>query len=64
MLSNEQLQTIQNLSTQRDFEDNVKAFLTFGHLFEFNIAVTLAHTYCIQGKPALNADAMAGAVRR
>ena len=64
MLSNEQIQTIQNLSNQRDFEDNVKAFLTFGHLFEFNIAVTLAHTYCIQGKPALNADAMAGAVRR
>ena len=56
--------TIQNLSTPRDFEDNVKAFLTFGHLFEGNIAVTLAHTYCIQGKPALNADAMAGAVRR
>ena len=64
MLSNQQIQTIQNLSTPRDFEDNVKAFLTFGHLFEGNIAVTLAHTYCIQGKPALNADAMAGAVRR
>lgn len=64
MLNDNQLQLIQNLSTDRDFNDNVKAFLTFGHLFEFNVAVTLAHTYCIQGKPALNADAMAGAVRR
>lgn len=64
MLNDNQLQLIQNLSSDRDFNDNVKSFLTFGHLFEFNVAVTLAHTYCIQGKPALNADAMAGAVRR
>jgi hypothetical protein len=64
MLNDTQLQLIQNLSTDRNFDDNIKSFLTFGHLFEFNVAVTLAHTYCIQGKPALNADAMAGAVRR
>ena len=65
MLSNSQLQIIQNLSrNQRDCDDNIKAFLTYGHLFENNIAVTLANTYVIQGKPALNADAMAGVVRR
>jgi len=65
MLSQEQLQTIQNLSrNQRDCDDNIKAYLTYSHLFERNIAVTLAHTYVIQGKPALNADAMAGVVRR
>jgi len=65
MLNPNQIEIIQNLSnSEREFNDNVKAFLTFGHLFESNIAVTLAHTYCISGKPALNADAMAGAVRR
>jgi len=64
MLNDNQLQLIQNLSTDRDFNDNVKCFLTFGHLFEFNIPITLSQTYCLHGKPALNADAMAGAVRR
>ena len=64
MLNDNQLQMIQNLSTDRDFNDNVKCFLTFGHLFEFNIPITLSQTYCLHGKPALNADAMAGAVRR
>lgn len=65
MMNQNQLQTIQNLSrNQRDCEDNIKAYLTFGHLFENNVAVTLANTYVIQGKPALNADAMAGVVRR
>ena len=65
MLSNTQLQIIQNLSrNQRECDDNIKAFLTYGHLFENNIAVTLANTYVIQGKPSLNGDAMAGVVRR
>lgn len=64
MLNDTQLQMIQNLSTDRDFNDNVKCFLTFGHLFEFNIPITLSQTYCLHGKPSLNADAMAGAVRR
>lgn len=64
MLNENQLQLIQNLSTDRDFNDNVKCFLTFGHLFEYNIPITLSQTYCLHGKPSLNADAMAGAVRR
>lgn len=60
-----QIEMIRNLSNgEREFNDNVKSFLTFGHLFEFNPAITLAHTYSLHGKPALNADAMAGAVRR
>ena len=64
MLNENQLQLIQNLSSDRDFNDNVKCFLTFGHLFEYNIPITLSQTYCLHGKPSLNADAMAGAVRR
>ena len=65
MLHQDTINLIQNLSKgNKDFDDNVKAFLTFGHLFENNVAVTLANTYVISGKPALNADAMAGVVRR
>lgn len=65
MINDHTLSTIRNLSKgDRDFDDNVKAYLTFGHLFQNNVAVTLAHTYVISGKPALNADAMAGVVRR
>ena len=65
MLNDSTLSIIRNLSRDdRDFNDNVKAFLTFGHLYQGNVAVTLAHTYIIKGKPALNADAMAGVVRR
>ena len=65
MLHQDTINLIQNLSkSNKDFDDNVKAFLTFGHLFESNVAVTLANTYVISGKPALNADAMAGVVRR
>lgn len=64
MLTNQQMQIIQNQSkSQRDYDDNVACFLTFGHLFNFNPLVCLSQTYCIQGKPALNADAMAGIVR-
>ena len=65
MLNQDTINLIQNLSKgNKDFDDNVKAYLTFGHLFENNVAVTLANTYVISGKPALNADAMAGVVRR
>ena len=65
MINDQILEVIRNLSKDnRDFDSNVKAFLTFGHLFQNNVAVTLAHTYVISGKPALNADAMAGVVRR
>lgn len=65
MLNQDTITLIQNLSkNNNDFDDNVKAFLTFGHLFENNVAVTLANTYVVSGKPALNADAMAGVVRR
>ena len=65
MLNQDTLTIIQNLSKgPQDMNDNVKAFLTFGHLFDNNVAVTLANTYVISGKPALNADAMAGVVRR
>ncbi len=65
MITDQTLEIIRNLSKDdRDFNDNVKAFLTFGHLYQGNVAVTLAHTYIIKGKPALNADAMAGVVRR
>lgn len=65
MLNQEQLQNISALSTsQFDFNNNRIAFETFGHHFNYNIAVTLANTYVIKGKPAMNADSMAGAVRR
>lgn len=65
MLNQDTLTIIQNLSKgPQDMNDNVKAFLTFGHLFDNNVAVTLANTYVVQSKPALNADAMAGVVRR
>ena len=65
MLNQNQLQTIQNLSrNQRDCEDNIKAYLTYGHNFQYNIAVTLANTYVIQGKPSLNGTAMLGVVRQ
>jgi len=65
MLNQDTINLIQNLSkSPKDFDDNMKAVLTFGHLFENNVAVTLANTYVISGKPALNADAMAGVVRR
>ena len=65
MLNQDTINLIENLSKNKnDFDDNVKAFLTFGHLFKDNPAVTLANTYVISGKPALNADAMCGVVRR
>lgn len=65
MLTQEQLQNLSALSTsQFDFNNNRIAYETFGHHFNYNIAVTLANTYVIKGKPAMNADSMAGAVRR
>lgn len=65
MLTQQQLQNLSALSTsQQNFNDNRIAFETFGHHFNYNIAVTLANTYCFKGKPSMNADAMAGVVRR
>ena len=64
MLTQQQIDTItSNSSSQRDFNDNRKCFETFGHLFNYNVLACLSQTYCIQGKPALNADAMCGIVR-
>jgi len=65
MLHKDQLEALSALSySQNNFNDNRLAFETFGHHFNYNIAVTLANTYVIKGKPAMNADSMASAVRR
>lgn len=64
MLTQQQDQAIRNFSkSEREYNDNVSCFLTFGHLFNHNPMACLSQTYCIQGKPALNADSMAGIVR-
>ncbi len=64
MLTQTQDQAIRNFSkSEREYNDNVSCFLTFGHLFNHNPMACLSQTYCIQGKPALNADSMAGIVR-
>jgi len=63
MFTQEQETLISALSkNQKDYHDNKVAFATFGHFYNGNVAITLAHTYVISGKPALNADAMAGIV--
>lgn len=65
MLTQNQLQVIGNLSyNNREREDNIKSYVTLGHYFNYNIAICLANTYCIKGKPSLNSDAMAGYARR
>ena len=65
MLTEQQDQIIKNASNnQREYDDNVKCFLTFGHLFNYNPLACMSQTYCVLGsKPALNADAMVGIVR-
>ena len=64
MITKEQDQMIrQNSTSQRDYDDNLKCFLTFGHLFNYNPLACISQTYCLKGKPALNADAMSGIVR-
>jgi hypothetical protein len=63
-MNDQQLKIIRNLSTNQEFNDNVKCFVTFGHFFNDNPAVTLANCYCISGKPSINADALAGVVKR
>ena len=61
MLTPQQDQAIRNFSkSEREYNDNVSCFLTFGHLFNHNPMACLSQTYCIQGKPALNADSLAG----
>lgn len=65
MLTKEQIQTLSQISnSQSQFNDNKLTFETYGHHFNYNIAVTLANTYCIKGKPSMNTDAMYGVVRR
>ena len=65
MLTKEQIQTLSQISnSQGQFNDNKLTFETYGHHFNYNIAVTLANTYCIKGKPSMNTDAMYGVVRR
>ncbi len=65
MTTQQQLDTIKaNSSSQQDFNNNLKCFETFGHLFQYNVLACLSQTYCINNqKPALNADAMVGIVR-
>jgi hypothetical protein len=63
IFTSEQEALISSLSkNQKDYHDNKIAFQTFRHFYNDNVAITLAHTYVISGKPALNADAMAGIV--
>ena len=65
MITQDQNTTIQNLSSSNhDFDNNMKCFATFGHHFNYNPAVCIANTYCVKGKPSMNADSMAGVVRR
>jgi len=64
MITDQQKEIIrQNSTSQHDYDNNIKCFLTFGHLFNYNPLACIAQTYCLKGKPALNADAMSGIVR-
>tara|TARA_R100000805_G_C3625599_1_gene134899 strand:+ start:1408 stop:2385 length:978 start_codon:yes stop_codon:yes gene_type:complete len=69
-MNNQYIEELKQLSTsQQDFMDKKLSFETFGHHFNYNVAVTIANTYTISfrnksSKPSLNADAMAGIVRR
>jgi len=58
------LQTlISGAKNQNHFNERLIMFQAFGHLFSDNPSITLQHTYCIHGQPALNATAMLGIVR-
>jgi hypothetical protein len=58
------LQTlISGAKNQNHFNERLIMFQAFGHLFNDNPSITLQHTYCIHGQPALNATAMLGIVR-
>lgn len=64
-ISQEKLNYIKQLSnSQQNYDDNIACFQAFGHLFNFDVNACLSQTYCMLGKPALNADAMGGIVRK
>ena len=64
-ISQEKLNYIKQLSnSQQNYDDNISCFQAFGHLFNFDVNSCLSQTYCMLGKPALNADAMGGIVRK
>ena len=65
MLAQDQLEYLKSISkSQYDFNEKKLAYETYGHHFNYNIAVTNANTYVIKGKPSMNTDAIAGAVKR
>ena len=65
MLAQDQLEYLRSISkNQYDFNEKKLAYETYGHHFNYNIAVTNANTYVIKGKPSMNTDAIAGAVKR
>ena len=51
------------LTLRGNARETLIAHATFGHHFGGNMAVTLANSLVIQGKPSLGADAMSGIVR-
>ena len=53
----------QLLTIKGNPRESLVAHATFGHHFGGNMAVTLANSFVLQGKPSLGADAMSGIVR-
>jgi len=51
------------LTLRGNARETLIAHATFGHHFGGNMAVTLANSFVLQGKPSLGADAMSGIVR-
>ena len=51
------------LTLKGNARETLIAHATFGHHFGGNMAVTLANSFVLQGKPSLGADAMSGIVR-
>ena len=60
----DEAKTLAELLTLRgNARETLIAHATFGHHFGGNMAVTIANSFVLQGKPSLGADAMAGIVR-
>lgn len=51
------------LTLKGNARETLIAHATFGHHFGGNMAVTIANSFVLQGKPSLGADAMSGIVR-
>lgn len=51
------------LTLKGNARETLIAHATFGHHFNNNMAVTIANSFVLQGKPSLGADAMSGIVR-